>query len=167
LALASLSILRRSARTRLRNSLKSGPGVTYEYRSFAESTIETPPSKQNIHRHNAARDSRYCFGMRAQSVDLDSIRQGMRTMYSYSCFDLECLCRELSQDGVPKAEIRQRLDDRAADLLSEAAATVREETVTDEMGEPEVAEIDAFLARTTSLCCMLLAPLIEQWIETS
>jgi len=96
---------------------------------------------------------------------MESIRQGMRTMYNYACFDLECLCRELGQEGVPRDEIRQALDDRAAVLLSESAANVREEAVTDGMGELEVAEIDAFLARTTSLCCMLLAPMIEQWID--
>jgi len=96
---------------------------------------------------------------------MESIRQGMRTMYNYTCFDLECLCRELGQEGAPRDEIRQALDDRAAVLLSESAANVREEAVTDDMGELEVAEIDAFLARTTSLCCMLLAPMIEQWID--
>lgn len=85
-------------------------------------------------------------------------------MYNYTCFDLECLCGELGDEGADRDEIRRTLDNRAAELLSEAAATVRKEAV-EGLSESEVAEVDAFLARTTSLCCMLLAPMIEQWID--
>ena len=94
-----------------------------------------------------------------------SIRQGMRTMYNYACFDIECLCKELGGEGHPRDEIRRRLDGRAAELLSEAAAAVRAEALAGAPSEEVVAQVDGFLARTTSLCCVLLAPMIEQWIE--
>jgi hypothetical protein len=97
-------------------------------------------------------------------MDMLSIRQGMRTMYNYACFDIECLCKELRGQGCPRDEIRRRLDARAAELLTEAAAVVRVEALA---GAPDniVAQVDGFLARTTSLCCVLLAPMIEQWID--
>lgn len=94
-----------------------------------------------------------------------SIRQGMRTMYNYACFDIECLCKELGEQGCSRDEIRRRLDGRAAELLSEAAAVVRAEALAGTPAADAVAQVDGFLARTTSLCCVLLAPMIEQWIE--
>ncbi len=94
-------------------------------------------------------------------MDLLAIRQHVRTWYSYVCFDLENLCRELSDSGLDERDIQTELNARMEQLLAEDTGELRDVII--QSGGVEV-EANEFVAGQMMLFRGLLVWLIDMWI---
>lgn len=92
-------------------------------------------------------------------MDMLAIRQHVRTWYSYVCFDLENLCRELA--GLDEDDVRKKLNARMEQLLAEGTEELQDMIV--QAGETEVQAND-FVAGQMVLFRGLLVWLIDMWI---
>lgn len=94
-------------------------------------------------------------------MDMFTIRQHVRTWYSYVCFDLENLCRELAASGLDEDGVRAKLTERMAQLLAEGAAELRDVIV--QVGGADI-QAKEFVAGQMVLFRGLLVWLIDMWI---
>ncbi len=93
---------------------------------------------------------------------MQALRQSARSMYAYACFDLECLCRELTEDGLSRDDARQALSARAEELAGKISHNLRGEVLaTENPADPAVVVVaEDFAKRVAALCRDLLNHLL-------
>ena len=84
-------------------------------------------------------------------------------MYAYACFDLECLCRELTAEGLSSKDAHQTLSARVEELVGEISHDLRNKVLaTENPTNPAIVAItESFVKRIAALCRDLLSHLLS------